>query len=244
MTSAERQPETKRRRPGPRPRLDLPSIVRAAMEIADSEGLAAVSMANVAKRLGFTTMALYRHVVDKDDLVAEMLDAAVGVPDPLTTRQWRDGLAEWTTRILRRCLERPWVVEVPTMAAPTRPNALRWLEQALAVTEETPLPVDERLGVALVLYHFARSHAAMVIGMRRGATADHDRQTPSYAAALTSLVNAHDHPVLTRAIHSGELDVPVRLSPEEEMTDFRFGLDLILDGVATLIARHDCARRD
>ena len=41
--------------------------VAAAIEIADESGLDAVTMAAVAKRCGFTTMSLYRHVANKDD---------------------------------------------------------------------------------------------------------------------------------------------------------------------------------
>src|SRR5437773_1948961 len=42
--------------------LSLTGIVAAAIEVADAEGLPALSMRRVAERLGFTTMSLYRHV--------------------------------------------------------------------------------------------------------------------------------------------------------------------------------------
>jgi AcrR family transcriptional regulator len=69
---------------GPKPSLSVEDIVRAAIEIADAEGLAAVSMARVAERLGNSTMALYRHVKSKDELLILMSDAALestGGPD-------------------------------------------------------------------------------------------------------------------------------------------------------------------
>lgn len=49
--------------------LSVGRIVTAAIELADADGLGAVSMARVATRLGFTTMSLYRHVHSKDELV-------------------------------------------------------------------------------------------------------------------------------------------------------------------------------
>ena len=59
---------------GPRATITATGIVDAAIGLADAEGIAAVSMARVAERVGVTTMALYRHVPSKDDLLALMFD--------------------------------------------------------------------------------------------------------------------------------------------------------------------------
>src|SRR4051794_12946874 len=56
-------------RRGRRPGLGLEEITRAAVRVADAEGLAAVSMARVAQELGNATIALYRHVGGKDELL-------------------------------------------------------------------------------------------------------------------------------------------------------------------------------
>ena len=63
-----------------RPRLRVGLIVQTAIAIADAEGLEAVSMQRVAADLGYTPMALYRHVQDKAHLVAAMADSAYGSP--------------------------------------------------------------------------------------------------------------------------------------------------------------------
>ncbi|MGV9327181.1 TetR/AcrR family transcriptional regulator [Streptosporangium sandarakinum] len=62
----------------PRPGLSLRRIVRAAIELADAEGLEGLSMRKVADRLGFTTMSLYRHVPGRDQLVDLMRDEVLG----------------------------------------------------------------------------------------------------------------------------------------------------------------------
>ena len=59
-------------RRGPKPGLNVDAIVAAAVDIANAEGLAAVSMARVAKAVGFTTMSLYRYVTNKDELLQLM----------------------------------------------------------------------------------------------------------------------------------------------------------------------------
>src|SRR5580658_7206567 len=77
---------------GPRPALSLSRIVAAAVRVADTEGLDAVSMGRVAAELGAAPMSLYRHVSAKEELLRLMVDAAWGdSPGPLApgaTRGW------------------------------------------------------------------------------------------------------------------------------------------------------------
>src|ERR1044071_8495408 len=63
---------------GPRPGMSVPAIVDAAVRVADADGLAAVSMSRVAKELGAATMALYRYVGSKDELLMLMVDTGYG----------------------------------------------------------------------------------------------------------------------------------------------------------------------
>src|SRR5215831_17001964 len=57
------------RRKGPKPALTLSRIVRAAIGVADAEGLEAISMARVAAEAGTAPMSLYRHVSGKEQLL-------------------------------------------------------------------------------------------------------------------------------------------------------------------------------
>lgn len=68
----------------PRNTLSRSGIVDAALEMLDTEGLGAVTMPRLARRLGVGTMSLYRHVADKDDLidaVAQRVMGGIAVPD-------------------------------------------------------------------------------------------------------------------------------------------------------------------
>src|SRR5258707_1378038 len=65
-------------RRGPKPSLSVEQIARAAGAVADAEGLEAVSMQRVAQECGVTTMALYRYVPGKAELIALMLDIGLG----------------------------------------------------------------------------------------------------------------------------------------------------------------------
>src|ERR1700712_2930367 len=77
-------------RRGPKRSLSVQAIGAAAVEIADAHGLAAVSMASVAQRLGTTAMSLYRYVSSRQELEVVMVDLALGPPPGLHRRRsWR-----------------------------------------------------------------------------------------------------------------------------------------------------------
>src|ERR1700742_700754 len=73
-------------------------IVAAAVELADADGLGTLSMARLAERLGCGTMALYRHIANKAELLTFMLSTAPGPPCTPTNRDdWLGALADWAT---------------------------------------------------------------------------------------------------------------------------------------------------
>src|SRR3954470_17526755 len=81
---------------GPKPGLSLARIVAAGVGVADAGGLGAVSMNRVAKELGASAMSLYRYVDSKDELLALMIDAALGtVPRLPAEADWRARLERW-----------------------------------------------------------------------------------------------------------------------------------------------------
>ena len=74
---------------------DRAAILAASLELADEQGLAAVTMHAVADRLGVTPMALYRHVANKADLLDGMVESIlleVPLPDPAD--EWPDRLGD------------------------------------------------------------------------------------------------------------------------------------------------------
>ena len=85
---------------GPKPALTLEAIAETAIRVADADGLDAVSMQRVAAELGFTKMALYRYLPGKSDLLALMVEHALGGPPDLGDVTWRQGLRAWAHALL------------------------------------------------------------------------------------------------------------------------------------------------
>jgi Bacterial regulatory proteins, tetR family len=115
-------PAAARRRGTVEPPL-TPGRIAAAIAVADAEGLAGLSMRRVATEIGAATMSLYRHVVDKDDLLLKMMEAAFAECRFPTRRPegWRAQL-EFAARTLWVTFRRhPWLA--PTLSV-TRPQPI------------------------------------------------------------------------------------------------------------------------
>src|SRR5690349_14757916 len=110
---------------GPKREMSVERIVEAAVEIADADGLGAVSMAAVAARLGYTPMSLYRYVTAKEDLLLLMQEEATGLPSEAsrTAGGWRERLQALYGEQVQLYLEHPWVLDVPITGSPTTPNS-------------------------------------------------------------------------------------------------------------------------
>ncbi|GAB7185977.1 tetracyclin repressor-like C-terminal domain-containing protein [Kitasatospora sp. Ki12] len=132
---------------GPRPAHSRESIAAAAITIADTEGLDAVSMRRVAAALGAGTMSLYNYVPKKEHLLDLMLDAVSGEyrlpPEPSgdvrvdLTRLGHEQLA-----IFRR---HPWVAALVLTRPSIGPNALRYTDHFLGVTAPSGLAGGARM---------------------------------------------------------------------------------------------------
>jgi AcrR family transcriptional regulator len=223
-----------RPRRGPKPGLSLDRIVAAGIHLAVTDGLASVSMGRVAAELGASTMALYRYVSSKDDLLTLMVDTAFG-PAPAAHGPgdgWRGGLTRWATALKAAYQRHPWVLRVP-ISGPLLlcPNNVAWLDDALQCLAETPLSEAQKLSAVLLVSGFVRNEATLTEDLAAGsAGTGGGAEMPGYGAAMSALIGPEGFPALRRAIESGSLDDDEGLD-----TEFWFGLDRILDGLEVLI---------
>jgi AcrR family transcriptional regulator len=124
------------------------AIVGAALALADSDGVVAVTMRGVAERLGLGTMTLYSYVGGKDELIDRMVDAVVGemlVPEPMPP-DWRGALRAIALRTHDVFARHPWIFE--TARRPRGANVRRHVEQSLAAV--APLGADEATAAAIL----------------------------------------------------------------------------------------------
>ncbi|WP_029263855.1 MULTISPECIES: TetR/AcrR family transcriptional regulator [unclassified Microbacterium] len=218
---------------GPKREMSVEKIVDAAVELADAEGIGAVSMAAVAAKLGFTPMSLYRYVTAKDDLLLLMQEEATGLPPAshLEVDGWRARLLALYEAQIMLYLRHPWMLSLPITGSPITPNSSAWLDAGLAALEETPLTAEERLAVALAMTGHARWCGIVLAGyteQARGSGLTPDEVSAREAELFDRVITAEEFPALRRAIEDD-----VFLSAADP---FRFGVERTLDGVAAYIA--------
>lgn len=223
-------PQPKR---GPKPALTLDRIARTGIEIADAEGLGALSMQRIADPLGYTKMSLYRYVPGKTELVALMVETALDETPPPESPPgaWREGLAEWSHRLSAVFRRHPWLLDATVGPRLMGPNELAWMERALNSLAGTGLAGGEQLDAVVLL----TSHVRGIAQQERaaGASADPEGQL---AAALGPVLRDHAdrYPALLTAMESAD-------EADGRNQALRFGLERILDGLEALIARRSAA---
>lgn len=218
---------------GPKRELSHEGIVDAAIEIADAEGLDAVTMQRVAASFGFTTMALYRYIASKDELHRLMLDAALrtedvgGVPDD----DWRAGLLAWAG-LLAGCYRRhPWVLELPVDSdLLIMPNNMRVVDAGLRALRTLPTSPEEKLGVIVGCTVLVRGFAGVMDEITGYSSAT--------VAAIREVATAARFPHLAPLVASGAyFGAPQEAAPDDDLgPDLRFALETFLDGVAARAA--------
>ncbi|WP_045747440.1 GntR family transcriptional regulator [Actinoplanes rectilineatus] len=143
--------------------LNRDHVVRAAMLIADAQGLEALSMRTVAARLGVPTMSLYRHVTGKDDLVLLMTDRAygeVGYP-PVLPDGWRARLELGARTLWRLYARHPWLAQLGSLARPLPlPNLIRHGDYLIGALSGLGLPAARVLDLQILLFSHGQGLAA------------------------------------------------------------------------------------
>jgi AcrR family transcriptional regulator len=206
---------------GPRPTLNVRQIAQTAVAIADMDGLGAVSMQRVAGELDFTKMSLYRYVAGKAELIAVMIEEAVGDPPDLgaIAGDWREKLTTWAHLLWETWDRHQWLPAATEGARPMGPNEAGWVETALGPLHRTGLTEAEQLAVIrLISGHIRNTHSA-----RRSGTGLDPAQ---YGSGFSSVL----------ADHSDEYPALLAASMSPTTLDTRtFGLARIINGVSQLI---------
>ncbi|MEU4969801.1 TetR/AcrR family transcriptional regulator C-terminal domain-containing protein [Streptomyces smyrnaeus] len=250
--SARPEPATSRRAPLTRPASDVgPSaegelsrerVVRVAIGIADSEGLPALSMRSVAARLGAATMAAYRYVGGKDELVLLMADTVLGerrLPPPGSPdvpADWRARLELGARSLWQLHRAHPWLAQIGPLTRPLLlPNLLTYSEWMLSALDGHGLHPATMLDLNVLLYSHIQG---LAIQWERETAAEsstglsEDAWMAQQAGTLASLTASGAYPTFARLVDAlGEDGYDLHL---EQL--FETGLASMLDGVARLVA--------
>jgi AcrR family transcriptional regulator len=219
-------------RPGPRPRLTPAEIGAVALQMADESGLEALSMRLLAQRMGVSTMALYRYVPGKPELLDLLLELAhAELPDDLVDADWPLRLRQVATDTWSLYLRHPWMLEISTYRASLGPHSLRKYERELRAVEGAGLSdLEMDLVVAAVSDHVrgaARSACEAAAAAQRTGKTD-AQWWEMHAALLAQLVDPADFPLAVRVGAAAGAEYGATTDPARS---FAFGLERLIEGL-------------
>lgn len=213
-------------RPAPPP-LTRDAIVRAALALADREGLAAVSLRNVGAALNAGPMRLYGYISTKEELLELMVDAVYGelVAMGPVGREWREALRTVAHRMRDAARKHRWFIELLGGRPHLGPNALAFLEASLAPLRDAPGFED----IDAVLLASAAFNAYVTGALRNEAS---DLASGMDEAQWQTATGPYVH----RMIATGRFPTLARVFEDATHADpdaaFDRGLDYLLDGIA------------
>ncbi|MFD6435628.1 TetR/AcrR family transcriptional regulator [Streptomyces venezuelae] len=218
---------------GPKPGLTLDRIVSEAVRLADAEGLAAVSMRRLSTELGTGTMSLYRYVPGKGDLVDLMLDRVNAAPeeDEPFTGGWREGVEAFARETLVLYRRHPWLLHVNQARPVLGPGAVGGLDRVLSRIKPMGLTDPELIGVIVMTEGYVTGVARTQVHEMEAATRNGLSEQDFWEAQA---------PTLERIMKSGHYPTLAGLADDSFSADFdhfEFGLQRLLDGLDTLVAR-------
>lgn len=217
-----------------RPRISLSyeRIASAAVEIADADGLHAVSMRKLAQRLGVATMATYRYVSSKDDLYELMLDHCHSELhlDPGALSHWRTALAGFAQAVREMIIRHPWITQVPELLPGNlTPHLVEVVERVLEALSDLRIDVDSRMAMVGSISAFVQSAVAAEVAQeqikQRYGWKDDEERRSAYHPYMSQLTSSGEYPHLTDYLVNGT-------NRDDGEWQFQFGLQCLLDGMA------------
>jgi AcrR family transcriptional regulator len=208
-------------------------VLRAAVALADRDGLESLTMRRLAQELGVEAMSLYHHVANKeavldgvvDVVVGEMLDQGDRAEAPPPREDWRAAMRARILAARRVLLRHPWVPRVLETRTTASPVVISHYERILAILRAGGFSYD-------LAHHALHALGSRALGLTRELFEpdDPDAAEDDTTAMLEQMAEQFPHLVAMLAeITHGDPDTTIGWC--DDQFEFEFGLDLILDGL-------------
>ncbi|MEO3871948.1 TetR/AcrR family transcriptional regulator [Nonomuraea sp. B12E4] len=226
-----------------KPGLSVARIVRAAIEVADAEGLQTLSMRRVAERLGVGTMSLYTYVPGKPELFDVMLDQVYGEtarPEHVPGG-WRGRLEQIARENWALYLRHPWLLQVAASRPVLGPNFTAKYDYELRAVDGiglSDLEMDSVITLVTGFVHGAARGAVEAAQVESLTGLSDEQWWAAHAPFLNRIADSDRYPVASRVGQAAGEALNAAYSPEHA---FEFGLQRVLDGIAALIGQRDPA---
>lgn len=238
--------------PAPRGRgaaagLSVDRVIRAAIAVADAEGIGALSIRRVAADLGVGAMSLYTYVPGKGELLDLMVDAVLGeLPGLLGPGAGSDGWRERVEAVARAnwaLYERhSWLLHVgASVRPPLGPHVMAKYELELRAIDGTGLDEVEMDAVVTLVNGFVTGATRGVIEQVQTREATGTTEEEWWRATEPFVARVFDPVAYPTVARVGPIAGEAQQAAYDPRRAFEFGLARLLDGVAVLVASRPTA---
>ncbi|MBB4844587.1 AcrR family transcriptional regulator [Paucibacter oligotrophus] len=209
-------------------------ILQVALDLADQEGLDALSMRQIAQGLGVEAMSLYKHVANKEALLDEMVEwvvAEMGAADPAA--EWQAALFE-RARTLRRVLNlHPWAASLIESRSSIGPERLRHNDRMIGILRSAGFSIELAFHAMIALTSYVYGFVILEEGNRR-------KGRPKAVDHLQSAISPSDYPYLFEMIKFAYSKKSADAAAGQAQTgpqfaDFEFGLRHLVAGFEAVL---------
>ncbi|MTE16635.1 TetR/AcrR family transcriptional regulator [Nocardia aurantiaca] len=222
---------------GPKQRTTLDAVIAAALEIADAEGLDALTMRSVAAKLGITPMATYTYVPGKAELLDLMLDTVYQrMPrHDLSGMPWRERVSMIAAENRALLTEHPWVAYLPTTRPPLGPGVAAKYDHELRAFDGLGLDDLDMDSALTYVLGFVTSTAQLAIDTARAAAESGQSDNDWWERAAPLLARVFDADRYPLAARIGAVAGQAHEGAYSADHAYEFGLARVLDGLAVWI---------
>jgi AcrR family transcriptional regulator len=211
-------------RPGSkrRPPLSRDRVLRAALELADREGLDGLTMRKLGDSLGVEAMSLYNYFASKDELLAGLIDIVFSEIEIPQSGGWRSAMRRRAISALAALSRHRWAVGLMESSTRPGPANLGHHEAVLRRLREAGFSVAMTAHAYSALDSYTYGFAQQLIGL----PFDSGEQAGDVAEQILGQNVAAHYPFLA------EIATEHVMKPGYSYRkEFEFGLELILDGL-------------
>jgi AcrR family transcriptional regulator len=208
----------------PRVPLSRERVLRAAIALADEGGVDALSMRRLAQELGVVPMALYKHIANKDELLAAMIDAVIAEIDPPASGAgWKATIRQRILSARGMLLRHRWASAVIESRSEATPAVLAYMDGMIGIFRSGGFSID-------LTHHAMHAMGSRLLGFSQELFDDSISLEPEMQALMLQAMATYPHitELVTSIFHD---EASVVGQGCDDQFEFEFALDLMLDGL-------------
>lgn len=209
----------------PRPPLAKERVLAAAVDLADREGVGALTMRRLGAELGVEAMALYKHVANKEEILDGIVALVVGeIEIPSEGSDWKVAMRRRAISARSVLSRHSWAIGLLESRWPMGPITLRYLDAIIGNLRSAGFSIENAAHAFWLLDSYVYGHVVQETSLPLGSSEEMIESSGSILDRKTEFP------------HLIEMAERARTSTFSVDREFEFGLELILEALSELMS--------